>query len=156
MTQHQKLSIFPLLLVIYEIANYLSNDMYLPALPQMMDELGLDAKQAQLTLTAWFFGSASMPLIIGVMADRFGRRPILLLGGMVYVLATIACALSTNGTMLLIARLIEGGMVPSMMVAGYACIHELYEQKEAIRILALMGSISVLAPALGPLFVFFG
>jgi DHA1 family multidrug/chloramphenicol efflux transport protein-like MFS transporter len=135
----------------YEIATYLSNDMYLPALPEMMKELALSTKQAQWTLTTWFVGGACMPLVLGVFSDRYGRRPILLGGGIVYIVSTIICALTTNVHTLLIMRFIEGAAIPSMMVAGYACIHELYEQKEAIRILALMGSITVLAPALGPL-----
>lgn len=151
MTRKSKILLFPLLLVFYEIATYLSNDMYLPALPQMMKELGLSLQQAQLTLTMWFIGQASMPLVMGIISDRYGRRPVLLSGGVIYILATLVCALSYDAQTLLIARLIEGGMVASMLVPGYACIHELYEQKEAIRILALMGSISVLAPAFGPL-----
>lgn len=142
---------FPLLLVFYEIATYLSNDMYLPALPDMMRDLHLSTKQVQLTLTTWFIGSATLPLIMGIVSDRYGRRLTLLSGGVVYFFATIACALATNTQILLISRFIEGAAIPSMMVAGYSCIHESYEQKEAIRILALMGSITVLAPALGPL-----
>ena len=142
---------FPLLLVMYEIATYLSNDMYLPALPDMMQDLGLTMKQAQLTLTTWFVGSATLPLVLGVVSDRYGRRPVLLIGGLIYIAATIFCAITTDNNQLLIARFIEGAAIPSMMVAGYACIHEFYEQKEAIRILALMGSVTILAPALGPL-----
>lgn len=143
--------LFPILLVLYEIATYLSNDMYLPALPDMMKDINLSLQQAQLTLTTWFVGAASMPLIMGVVSERFGRRPVLLIGGVIYILATIACAITSNNHFLLIARFIEGAAIPSMTVAGYACIHELFDQKEAIRILALMGSITVLAPALGPL-----
>lgn len=142
---------FPLLLVLYEIATYLSNDMYLPALPQMMRELNLTIQQAQLTLTTWFAGQASMPLLLGVISDRYGRRPVLLIGGVIYIVATVVCALTSHFAILMAARAVEGGMVASMLVSGYACIHELYDQKEAIRILALMGSITVLAPALGPL-----
>ena len=126
--------------------------MYLPALPEMMRDLHISTTQAQLTITMWFLGSASMPLVMGALADRFGRRPTLLVGGVVYVLSTILCALATNEYTLLPPRIIEGAMVSSMMVAGYATIHELYEHKDAIRILAVMGGISVLAPALGPLF----
>lgn len=151
MTTQPKLLLFPLLLVFYEIATYLSNDMYLPALPQMMSELDLTTHQAQYTLTTWFLGQASMPLLMGIISDRFGRRPVLLVGGIIYILATILCALAADATTLLIGRFIEGCMVASMLVSGYACIHELYEKNEAIKILALMGSISVLAPAFGPL-----
>jgi DHA1 family multidrug/chloramphenicol efflux transport protein-like MFS transporter len=148
---HNKNILFPILLVLYEIATYLSNDMYLPALPDMMKELDLSTKQAQWTLTSWFMGAASLPLLMGVISDRFGRRPILLWGGMLYIIATVICALAHDPYTLLIVRFIEGAAIPSMMVAGYACIHELYEQKEAVKILALMGSITVLAPAVGPL-----
>ena len=151
MTHRNAPLIFPFLLVFYEIATYLSNDMYLPGLPEMMQDLGLTIHGAQLTLTTWFLGSASMPLIMGAISDRFGRRPVLLLGGVIYILTTIICAITNNTDILLVARFIEGGMIASMMVPGYACIHEIYEKREAIRLLATMGSISVLAPALGPL-----
>jgi len=143
--------IFPILLVLYEIATYLSNDMYLPALPDMMRDLSLSSKEAQLTLTTWFVGSAMLPLVLGVVSDRYGRRPVLLWGGLVYIMATIACAVSINSHQLLIVRFIEGAAIPSMMVAGYAAIHEIYGRKEAIQLLALMSSITVLAPAFGPL-----
>jgi Bcr/CflA subfamily drug resistance transporter len=143
--------LFPILLVVYEISVYLSNDMYLPALPNMMHDLQISATQAQLTITMWFIGAASTPLVMGALADHFGRRSTLLTGGMIYVFATIICALAVNESTILIPRIIQGAMISSMMVAGYACIHESYEHKEAIRLLAIMGGVSVLAPALGPL-----
>lgn len=151
MANPSKSLLFPLLLVLYEIATYLSNDMYLPALPSMMQDLGINMQQAQLTLTMWFMGAASAPLVMGVISDRYGRRPVLLLGGLIYILATVLCAITANLSVLLSARVIQGCMIASVMVSGYACIHELYERNEAIRLLALMGSITVLAPAFGPL-----
>lgn len=126
--------------------------MYLPALPAMMQDLNISATHAQLTVTMWFLGSACTPLIMGAIADSFGRRPTLLIGGVIYVIATVLCALAINEHTLLAPRVLQGAMISSMMVAGYAVIHELYEHKTAIRILAIMGGISVLAPALGPLF----
>lgn len=150
MSLSKKALFIPLLLVSYEIALYLSNDMYLPALPQMMSELNITLAQTQLTLTYWFVGSASMPLVVGVLADRFGRRPVLLIGAFIYLIATLLCVFATGLHMLLIGRLFQGAMVPTMLVSGYAIIHETYKHKEAIKILATLGSISVLAPALGP------
>ena len=143
--------LFPILLVVYEISVYLSNDMYLPALPNMMRDLQISSTQAQLTITMWFIGAACTPLVMGALADHFGRRPTLLTGGIIYVFATIACAVAVNESTILIPRLLQGAMISSMMVSGYACIHESYEHKEAIRLLAIMGGVSVLAPALGPL-----
>ncbi len=148
---NNKTLVFPLLLVLYEVATYLSNDMYLPALPEMMQTLGLNSHQAQLTLTSWFMGGMVTPLFIGPLSDRYGRRPVLLWGGVVYVLSTIACAVTSDINLLLIARFIQGSMVASMLVPGYAAIHESYQTKEAVRILAIMGMVSIQAAAFGPL-----
>lgn len=152
MKKTQPTLLFPLLLVTYEIINYLSNDMYLPALPNIMDDLNLSMGTVQLTLTSWFVGLACAPLVLGGFADAYGRKNILMITGIIYAFSSAICALSTNLNVLLVARFFEGSMVSGMFVAGYATIHELYDHKEAIRLLALMSSISVLAPALGPLF----
>jgi Bcr/CflA subfamily drug resistance transporter len=143
--------LFPLLLVFYEIVTYLSNDMYLPALPQIATDFGVTHAEAQFSLTAWFLGTTSMQLIYGPLSDRYGRRPILLFGGVLFILSSAICASMPNMNSFLFARFVQGTTVCSMIIAGYASIHELYDQKHAVRILALMSSITVLAPTLGPL-----
>ncbi len=143
--------IFPILLVLYEMATYLSNDLYLPALPIIMQELHISSTLAQMTLTAWFLGSASMQLVLGPISDRFGRRPILLWGGVVFVLASLGCGLANNISLMLISRFFQGAVVCSVVVAGYASIHELFESEQAIKTIAWMGGVAILAPAFGPL-----
>ena len=145
------LLLFPFALVAYEIACYLSNDMYLPALPTFMREFNITPHTAQLTITLWFLGTATLQCFIGPISDRFGRRPVLLAGGLLYVVANAMCALIPDISIILIARYIQGVSVATMIVAGYACIHEVLQKEEAIRIVALMGSITILAPTIGPL-----
>lgn len=142
---------FPLLLVCYEIINYLANDMYLPALPSMIHDLGISTRLAQQTITAWFFGASSLHLLLGPVSDRFGRKPVLLIGGILFITATWICAITSNIHILLLARFIQGAVVPTLSTAGYASIHETYDHKQAIQILALMTSVVMLAPAIGPL-----
>jgi DHA1 family multidrug/chloramphenicol efflux transport protein-like MFS transporter len=125
--------------------------MYLPALPAVMHDLHISHHLAQLTLTLWFLGSASMQLILGPLSDRFGRRPILLSGAVFFILATFICAVSNDIHWLLLARFIQGSAVCSISVAGYATIHEMLDHKAAIKTIAWMNSITILAPALGPL-----
>lgn len=146
------MNLFPLILVIYEISNYLANDAYLPAMPEITNQLQTSNYLTQLTLTAFFLGNASMQLILGPISDRYGRRPVLLGGGLVFIATTLLCAMSTNIYCLLVIRFFQGSAVTSMIVAGYATIHAMYDQVRAIKNLAWMNSITVLAPALGPLF----
>lgn len=144
--------IYPLLLVFYEMAAYLSNDLYLPALPSIMNDLNISSSMAQTTLTAWFIGSASLQLILGPVSERFGRRPVLLYSGILFVIASVFCAIAKNLTMIIIARFFQGTVVCAIIVAGYASIHELLESDQAVKTIAWMGGVAVLAPALGPLF----
>ncbi|MBS0359380.1 MAG: multidrug effflux MFS transporter [Proteobacteria bacterium] len=146
------LNLFPIILVIYEISNYLANDAYLPAMPEIANQLQTTNHLVQLTLTAFFLGNATMQLILGPISDRYGRRSLLLIGGAIFILTTIICAFSNNIYTLLITRFFQGSAVTSLIVAGYATIHAMYDQVRAIKTLAWMNSITVLAPALGPLF----
>lgn len=146
-----KLGLFPILLVLYETCTYLTMDMYTSALPQLMSDFKIIQYQAQLTVTLWFLGAASMQIILGPLADRYGRRPILLGGGIIFLVATLICAITSNLTLFLVARFLQGCVVCSISIAGYSVIHELYDQKTSIKILALMGSVTILAPAFGPL-----
>lgn len=144
------LLIFPLILLCSEMAVFLSTDMYLPALPDIMREFNVSSSLVQLTLSTWFLGSMSMQLFVGPASDRFGRRPVFMMGIILFVVSTFFCAISTNIWMLAVARFFQGCTVCFIIVPGYASIHELYDQKNSVKLLATMSSISVLAPALGP------
>lgn len=148
---HSKKYLFPFLLVFFEMATYLSSDMYLPALPTVMRDFSITHQQIQLTLTVWFLGTISLQLILGPIADRYGRKVVLCIGGIVFTLSSLMCATATNYYVFLIARFIQGTGICFMAVPGYASIHESFDHKDAIKLLALMGSITVLAPAFGPL-----
>lgn len=150
MTTLQKTTL-PFILVFFEMATYLSNDMYLPALPSMMHELSISYHQAQMVLTSWFLGSISVQLFLGPLSDRFGRKSVLCIGVILFIMSSILCAITNDIDTLCIARFVQGTGICFMSVPGYASIHESFEQKDAIRLLALMASIAILAPAFGPL-----
>ena len=109
----RNITIFPILLALYEICTYLSNDAYLPALPNITRDLVTSNHLVQLTLTTWFMGSASTQLFLGPLADRVGRRPVLLSGGFIFIVATLACAIANNIYELLILRFIQGATITS-------------------------------------------
>lgn len=149
--QNNNSLLFPFFLVFYEVANYLSNDMYLPALPAIAKDFNITTHFAQMTLTACFFGATSLQLILGPLSDRIGRRPVLFGGGILFIVSSLMCAFTTNIYIFMMARFLQGSTICSIAAAGYSSIHESFETKQAIHILAIMSSITVLAPAFGPL-----
>jgi DHA1 family multidrug/chloramphenicol efflux transport protein-like MFS transporter len=146
-----KYAVFPLFLVLLEMAMYLSNDAYLPALPDIQHTFATTVMLTQLTITVMMLGNCSTQLFLGPLSDHVGRRPILLTGGFIFVLATLLCAIAPDINILLIARFIQGACLPALFIAGYATIHESFEQHEAIKKLTWMGSVTILAPAFGPM-----
>lgn len=152
MHAERKNSLFPLLLIFLEIAIFLSNDMYLPSMPDIARDLGLTQQQVQNTLTFWFLGSSSLQFILGPISDRYGRRIVVLLGGLFYIISTGVCAVATTLPLLLLARFIQGATICAVLVAGAAAIHELFNSKTVIKIFAHINAVTILAPAFGPLF----
>ena len=142
---------FPLFLVLYEMSIYLSNDAYLPALPGMGSALHTSNSWLPFTITLWFVGSFITQLMIGPICNRIGRRKTLLWGGTMYVCSSLLCAAASAMPVFLIGRFLQGASIGSLTVAGYATIHDSFDQQQAIKTIAWMGAISIIAPALGPL-----
>ena len=141
---------FPLALMLLEVVVYLSQDMYLPALPAVQDTFGVTQASAQLSVAVWSSGAAAVQLFTGPASDRLGRRVVLLSGVAGFAVSSAACALMHGFGWFLAARVAQGCAGIWAISAGYAGIHELFEARTAIRIQAWMSSITVLAPALGP------
>jgi MFS transporter, DHA1 family, multidrug resistance protein len=131
----------------------LSLDLYLPALPQLADDLNASASAAQLTITACLVGLAVGQLVAGPMSDRFGRRRPLMIGLVTYVLASVACALAPSVTVLVVLRLIQGLAGAAGIVISRAVARDLYSGSALMiffsRLLLIAGLAPVLAPVLG-------
>jgi DHA1 family multidrug/chloramphenicol efflux transport protein-like MFS transporter len=142
---------FPFFLVFFEACVYLSNDAYLPSMPAIERDLAAHPSLLQATLSLWFLGAGLLPLILGPLCDRLGQKPVLLSGCWLFIKASIMCGLAPNIEILLAARLFQGMSVGFVIVAGYGSIHEMFSSVRAVKILSIMASIIVIAPALGPL-----
>ncbi|MCR4541379.1 multidrug effflux MFS transporter [Pseudomonas sp. 18.1.10] len=125
-------------------------DMHLPALPAMADYFHSSDSQLQLTLTLYTLGSAISLLAAGPLTDRFGRRPVLLAGLLLYVLATVACALADSLTVLIIARLFQalGGCCTT--VIGRVIVRDYFDRHEQARLLGLISMAMAVSPMAAP------
>ncbi|MGX2997563.1 multidrug effflux MFS transporter [Streptomyces sp. JNUCC 64] len=128
----------------------LSMDMYLPALPQVTGVLGASAATVQLTLTACLAGMALGQLVVGPMSDKWGRRRPLMIGMLVYVLATAACAVAPTVETLIVFRLVQGLAGSAGIVIARAVVRDLYEGVAMARFFSTLMLISGVAPIIGP------
>ncbi|WP_176039413.1 multidrug effflux MFS transporter [Burkholderia stabilis] len=126
-------------------------DAYLPSLPAMADALhGTDA-QLQLTLTLYMVGYALSMLVSGPLSDRYGRRPVLIGGLCVYVVASVACALSASVAAIVAARIFQalGGCCGT--VIGRVIVRERFPAGLQATMLGRISAGMALSPVVAPL-----
>lgn len=142
---------FPFFLLLYSFTGNVSNDIYMPSMPILVNVFNTNTHLIQLTLALWFLGDAVPQLILGPVADRYGRRNLLFIGGLIFVLSTLVCAISTHIGSFLIARFFQGTGVCSLTIVGFVVLHELFDAHQSVRLLSLLGMCNAVAPLLGPL-----
>ena len=129
----------------------LTTDMYLPSLPDIARLLNASTAQVQLTVSAYLLGFAFGQIFYGPLADRHGRKPVLLGAMALYCAASLACALSTSIEMLIAARALQALGGSGGIVLARAIVRDLYSGARAGRELSLIGAVMALAPVLAPL-----
>jgi len=129
----------------------LAMDMYLPSLPEVTTSLHAPAATVQLTLTACLAGMALGQLVVGPMSDRWGRRRPLLIGLVVYVLATALCALAPTVGTLVAFRLTQGLAGAAGIVIARAVVRDLYDGVAMARFFSTLMLIGGVAPVVAPL-----
>ncbi|MFC5746527.1 multidrug effflux MFS transporter [Actinomadura rugatobispora] len=128
----------------------LSIDMYLPALPQLTEDLSTDAVRTQLTLTACVVGLAVGQAIAGPLSDAFGRRRPLLIGVAAYAVASLLCALAPTVETLIALRLVQGATGAAGIVIARAIVRDRYDGAAAARFFSTLMLVNGLAPILAP------
>jgi DHA1 family bicyclomycin/chloramphenicol resistance-like MFS transporter len=139
------------LLTLLVAAGAISTDLYLPSLPAIGRAFEADTAQVQLTLSVFLAGFAVSQIAYGPLSDRFGRRPILLGGLVIYLLATLACLLAPSIDWLIGARFMQATGACAGVVLGRAVVRDVHGREQAARMLSYMGMAMALAPALGPI-----
>lgn len=132
----------------------LSIDMNLPALPGMAASFGAAPERAAATLSVFLAGFAASQLAYGPASDRFGRKPVLLFGCALFVLASVACAFATSLGSLVAWRGVQGAGAGAGMVLVRAIVRDLFQEPAAARVQfshinMVMQVAPVAAPVLG-------
>lgn len=139
-----------LFLVIVSAFPPLTTDLYLPALPSMVDKLSTNQAMVNLTLSVYFIVYAIGLLFWGPLSEKYGRKPIIILGLSIYVVGSLLCALSNKVEMLISARLIQAFGGSAVTVVATAIVKDLYDGREREKIIATIMSLVIIAPMVAP------
>lgn len=130
-----------------------TTDLMLPALPLLAQDLGAPMAPVQLTMSALILAFGVAQLAWGPLSDRFGRRPVLLIGLTLYTLASIGAALAANVMLVVAWRVLQGAALAVPVVCARAMVRDLYEPHEGALVMAKalsgLGLIAISSPLLG-------
>ncbi|MBL8697508.1 MAG: multidrug effflux MFS transporter [Alphaproteobacteria bacterium] len=129
----------------------ISTDLYLPSLPAIARDLRVSVADTQLTLSAFLVGIAFGQLAMGPLSDRFGRRPVLAGGTLLYTLASIGCAFAASIDVLVALRVAQAIGACAGIVVGRAVLRDVHHGPQLARTLALVASAMSVMPAVGPI-----
>jgi len=130
-----------------------TTDLYLPALPALSQKLNANMAQTQLTLSALLLSFGASQLVWGPLSDKFGRKPILMIGLAVYVLASAGSALANTIELLIYWRVLQGIATGSVVMCGRALVRDLYVPADGAKVMSKglsgLGLIACLSAPVG-------
>lgn len=146
----RQLYAFAFFFVIFETFVYLSNDMLMPAMSRIVDQFGAEGKYIPYAMITYMGGAMLAVLSVSPFKARFGSRKVLLTGCFIFFVSSLSLSFSSNMTGFLILRSFQGLSLGFISI-GYVLINRCFEDKDAIKLVSLMSSISILAILVGPI-----
>lgn len=138
------------LLVVSSLVTPLSLDMYTPAVPHMAELFSTSTGMVNLTLVGYFLFFAVGLLLFGPVSDRYGRRPVLLAGVLVYTVGSAFCALSLDIWMFIFFRVVQALGAGAVSAVATAIVKDAFVPQRRAAILSLVQIMFVIGPVLAP------
>ena len=140
--------------------NALAIDAMLPALPAIGDSLSITTpNQRQWIVTSYLLGFGAAQLIYGTLSDRFGRRPVLLIGFAIYAVASLAAVAANSFELMMAARVIQGVGAAGTRVLAVSIVRDCYSGRQMARVMSLAFivflAVPIVAPSIGQVIMWF-
>jgi DHA1 family bicyclomycin/chloramphenicol resistance-like MFS transporter len=139
------------LLATISAAGPIALNIYLPALPAVHEAFDAPVPQVQLTLTISLLAFAVGQLLYGPLSDRFGRRPAVLCGVLVFCAGTLLCLTAPNLYWLMAGRAVQALGSSAGLIISRAIVSDLYPREKMVRMIAYLTMVMVVAPTVSPL-----
>jgi DHA1 family multidrug/chloramphenicol efflux transport protein-like MFS transporter len=149
-TLNRKTLMFPLAIVLFEFCVYIANDMIQPGMIAVITEFNVDVSWVARSLTAYLIGGIVLTWLLGPLSDRLGRRPVMIFGAVMFALSLLLILAAWNIESFMLLRIVQGMGLCYIMAVGYAAIQEAFEDVAAIKVMAMMANVALLAPLIGP------
>lgn len=142
--------LFVIFIAVIGAFSSLVNDMYLPTIPSMMKEFHTAPSMTQMGISMAMIGMGLGSVLWGSASDRYGRKPILIISLAIFVVATGISLFSTNIVFFIICRLFQGLGAGGAMVLSTSIPADVYTGRQLAKLMAIVGMVNGVAPALGP------
>jgi DHA1 family bicyclomycin/chloramphenicol resistance-like MFS transporter len=128
-----------------------ASSVYLPSMPAMEQGLNASTSAVQFTMTAYLAGFAIMQLVYGPLADRYGRRPIMLVGLVLFLIGSVMCFAATGIETVIIGRAVQAMGACAGVVASRATTRDLFDGPELTKVMAAIAMAFSIFPAVAPI-----
>ncbi|MGK3600951.1 MFS transporter [Klebsiella variicola] len=125
-------------------------DMYLVGLPRIAQDLGASEALLHIAFSVYLAGMASAMLFAGRIADRSGRKPVAIVGAVIFVVASLLCAQAHASSHFLVGRFIQGIGAGSCYVVAFAILRDTLDDRRRAKVLSLLNGITCIIPVLAP------
>ena len=136
-------------LIVHTGLGALSMNVFLPSLPQMAEYFGAEYGVVQLSVALYLGVNAALQLLVGPLSDRYGRRPVMLVGVAIYCLASLGCLWAPDVITFLVFRMIQASVVVGL-VLGRAVVRDLYPRDQAASMIGYVTMGMAIVPMVGP------
>ena len=145
------LALIPFVLALLSMIGPFSIDTPFPAFSQMGEALDVSSGELQLVVTAYMLAFAAMSIFHGPLSDAIGRRPVIVWSLLAYAVASVACAFAPTLEWLLVGRVVQGLAAGGSTIVSRTIIRDLFDGREAQRMMSQVAVIFGMAPAIAPI-----
>ncbi|AJI72950.1 hypothetical protein FTDG_00270 [Francisella tularensis subsp. novicida GA99-3548] len=148
-TRNSKL--FPIILALFAALPPLAVNTYAPAIPLIASDFGVSNSTVLTTFATYFIGFSFGMLFWGAVSDKYGRKKVIIIGSVIYIISTILCSYSYNFRMLEIMRLLQGLSDSVGAVIAFSIARDCYKGAKLTSLLASIIIILLIAPIVAPI-----
>ena len=139
------------ILMMLSLITAISVDMYLPAMPGIMKTFNTTESLVQFSLVIFMIGGAIGQLFYGPFSDKYGRKPVIIIGLVIYLIATTMCILANSINLFLFARIMQAFGCCSAIVTAFAIVRDYFVDEQMAKIVAYISAVIIISPVLAPL-----